>query len=289
MSEDIPPAPWSPVEQALNVYDFGLPRGDTTGWRNVDRLFRIGMEQWTLITGIPHSGKSEWLDALMVNLIERGPDWGFIIYSPENFPVHTHLIKIAEKVVRKPFNPGPSERMTKAEFTDACEMLRGRLSWIDPEYKSVNDLLVAATARAFRWPKLGIILDPWNTVEHLRNHQQTEADYLSQALGQVSAVCREFGCHVFIVAHPQKMLRGTDGKRPVPTPYDVSGGAHWYNKADNIVCVHRDQTEGASDVEIHVQKVRRKWLGHVGIAVLQYDRVTGRYRDETGPCPDDLF
>lgn len=277
------------IAAARDVYQNGLPRGDSTGWRGLDKFFRIGMEQWTLITGIPHSGKSEFLDAMMVNLIERGPEWSFVLYSPENFPAHTHLIKLAEKVARQPFNPGPSARMSEETFSDVAEMLTKRVTWIDPRYKSVNDLLVAASAFAFRTDKVGIVLDPWNTVEHLRDRNQTEADYLSESLGQVSAVCREFGCHVFIIAHPAKMLRGTDGKRPVPTPYDVAGGAHWYNKADNILCVHREQTDGAQDVEIHVQKVRRKWLGRIGVAVLQYDRVTGRYSDDSQPCPDDLL
>src|SRR5690606_17801830 len=64
---------------------------------------------------------------------------------------------------------------------------------------------------------------------------------------------------------------------PVPTPYDISGSAHWYNKADNIITVHRNQAEQTQDVDIHVQKVRFKHIGHIGVATLKYDKVTARY------------
>lgn len=277
------------IAWAKHTYRNGLPRGDSTGWRNVDRLYRIGMEQWTLVTGIPFSGKSEWLDALMVNLIEQGDEWGFYVYSPENFPSYTHMIKLAEKVSRQPFNPGPTERMSEETLADVSEMLLERVQWIYPKDKSVVGILNAATQRAYRWKKLGIVLDPWNTFEHLRDKGQTEADYLSESLAHVVSVVQDIGCHIFIVAHPTKLQRGTDGKRPVPTPYDIAGGAHWYNKADNIVCVHRDQGTNGGDVEIHVQKVRRKWLGRSGMAVLNYDRVTGRYSDQSAGCPDDVL
>jgi len=83
-----------------------------------------------------------------------------------------------------------------------------------------------------------------------------------------------------VVAHPSKLLRGADGKRPVPTPYDIAGSAHWYNKADNIITVHRDQLEPRDQrVQIHVQKVRFKHMGRIGLAELMYDRVTGRYHE----------
>jgi twinkle protein len=92
------------------------------------------------------------------------------------------------------------------------------------------------------------------------------------------------------VVHPTKIQKNKDGTRPVPTPYDISGSAHWYNKADNIITVHREQGTESQDVEIHVQKVRFKHIGHTGLAKLKYDKVTGRYFDlgHSG-VPGDLY
>jgi twinkle protein len=51
-----------------------------------------------VITGTPNSGKSEWLDALLVNLAKQG-GWHFVIFSPENWPLELHHAKIIEKYI----------------------------------------------------------------------------------------------------------------------------------------------------------------------------------------------
>jgi twinkle protein len=64
----------------------------------------------------------------------------------------------------------------------------------------------------------------------------------------------------------------------VPTPYDVAGAAHWRNKADNSITVWRDINDSSSRVtQVHVQKVRFKEIGKVGVAELAYNHVTGDY------------
>jgi twinkle protein len=91
--------------------------------------------------------------------------------------------------------------------------------------------------------------------------------------------------HVWLVAHPAKLFKEANGKYPVPTPYDVSGSAHWRNKADNCIAVWRDQSESRA-VEIHVQKIRHKTTGRIGMVNLSYDAITGRYFDGAGyPAP----
>jgi twinkle protein len=269
--------------RCLRLYEQGLPPGDSTGWPSVDRHYTVARGQWTLITGVPSSGKSEWLDALAMNLMERD-GWTFALYSPENYPTETHLAKLAEKHVRKPFGRGPVERMTEAELQDAMEFVTRHCFWLAPKHKSPAALLEAAD----RWrksarSKFAIVLDPWNALEHLRPQAMSETEYVSETLTLITDFCRAADCHVFVVAHPAKLPRDRDGKRPIPTPYDIHGSAHWYNKADNIVCVHRDQVDGGQDVEIHVQKVRFKHIGRVGFVTLKYDRVTGRYFEFNGP------
>jgi len=129
-------------ERGLALYDKGLPKGSSTGWRGLDELYTVGVGQWTLITGIPHSGKSEWLDALMMNLAESD-DWDFAIYSPENYPTEIHLSKLAEKRVRRPFGPGPTERMSRIEFDTASAWICDHFIWLAPEYKDHLSLLEA--------------------------------------------------------------------------------------------------------------------------------------------------
>ena len=67
----------------------GLGQGETTGYKNVDELYTIREGQLTVVTGIPSSGKSEFIDQIMVNLAENR-DWKFAICSFENEPSLTY-------------------------------------------------------------------------------------------------------------------------------------------------------------------------------------------------------
>jgi twinkle protein len=293
MNYDVPVEyanPQALAGEVLDLYDSGgLPKGDSTGWRAVDEFYTVLPGQWTVVTGIPQSGKSEWLDAMLVNLAEKTKSWQFVVYSPENFPTATHVIKILEKRVRKPFGPGPTERMTKAEAEVGLLWVHDYFKWLTPEYASPEYLLELAGLARTDFRKLGIVLDPWNTLDHERGGM-SETDYISTVLTRVTRTVRATNAHVWLVVHPAKIQKDrTTGKRPTPTPYDISGSAHWYNKADNIVTVHRDQLDGGQDVEIHVQKVRFKHVGHVGIATLKYDRITGRYFDAPAGVIYDRF
>jgi twinkle protein len=263
----------------------GMPKGASTGWPTVDQFYTVGRGQWTVVTGAPGSGKSEWLDALLINLAETG-DWFFAVYSPENYPTVGHLVKLVEKRVRKPFGNGPTERMTEREYMEGAAWVLERFKWLTADLASPEALLDKALQYA-PGKKLGVVLDPWNTLEHQRGGLN-ETDYISLVLTKVTHLARDSDAHVWLVVHPAKIQRNKDGTRPVPTPYDISGSAHWYNKADNIITVHRDQAEGGQDVEIHVQKVRFKHLGHVGMASLKWDKVTGRYFEFGGPDLRDV-
>lgn len=257
----------------------GLPKGSSTGWPLIDELYTVGLGQWTCLTGTPNSGKSEWLDALMVNLAKREP-WKFVVYSPENHPLELHHSKIIEKYVGKPFGPGPTERASWEEVEAAEAWMEGKFFFAKPDRPDILTILQEAsiyTSVGNRW-KTGIVIDPWNQLEHYRPQGMMETEYVSQTLSAVISWVREHNCHLWLVAHPAKMQKNKDGVLPVPTPHDISGSAHFWNKADNCITVWRDQREYTKqEVQIHVQKVRFKHIGHIGAAELLYDRVTGRY------------
>jgi twinkle protein len=107
----------------------------------------------------------------------------------------------------------------------------------------------------------------------------SETDYISHALKRCRQFARRMGVHVWMVAHPAKLRKDNDGTYPVPTLYDISGSAHWRNKADNGLCLWRDFGNHMAPVEVHVQKIRFKQIGSIGMAQLRYRKVTGRYLD----------
>lgn len=276
----------SPAHLMLQVSDLwerGLPPGFKTGWPSMDKHYSVVPGQVTVITGWPGSGKSEWLDALLVNLMHQG--WRHAIYSPENQPIELHVAKILEKVIGKPFGRGPTERMTKAEFQEVVvEVLASRFAFVKvPEDGALSAMKVIDAA--VPWLELfpndprSLVIDPWNELEHFRPREISETEYVSMTLQQVRTWARNRNVHVFIVAHPQKARR-ENGKLPIPTLDLISGSQHWWNKADAGITVYRDpSTPDAQEVQVHVQKVRFKHVGRPGLVELNYDRVTGKYHE----------
>ena len=116
-----------------------------------------------------------------------------------------------------------------------------------------------------------LVIDPWNEMDHYRPSGLSETEYISRILTELRRAAREFKTHLFLVAHPMKLNKGPDGNYPVPRPYDISGSAHWFNKADNCIAIWRDVMNNPQLTQVHVQKVRFNSTGHPGVAELMYD------------------
>jgi twinkle protein len=267
-------------DNVRSLWKKGLPPGDRTGWSVLDRHYTVAPGQFSVVTGWPSSGKSEWLDALLVNLSRQG--WKFAIFSPENQPVELHIAKILEKLAGKPFGAGPSERLTEEEVDEFSDELEQSFAFVESQSDdalTAKEVIEAAEPYLQKWgeEKRGLIIDPWNELEHWRPVGLTETEYVSKTLSYVRSWARRNKVHVWIVAHPQKMKR-EDGKLPVPTPDMISGSQHWWNKSDCAITVWRDLARfDSQEVDVYVQKCRFKHIGRSGFVTLHYDRVTGRY------------
>ena len=111
------------------LYERGLMGGKSTGFRDLDSLYTVLQGQLTVVTGLPGSGKSEWVDAVMVNLAEQH-DWKFAVASFEN-PPPLHIIKLCEKRARLPFFEGRNERMTEDQMAEARSWVNEHFAFLD--------------------------------------------------------------------------------------------------------------------------------------------------------------
>jgi twinkle protein len=188
------------------------------------------------------------------------------------------MMKLAEKYIGKPYNPGPHVRMTHQEASKAKDWIAGHFHWVMPEKPSLDEILDKARALVFRRGARVLVIDPWNEVEHSRPPGMTEAEYVSESLMRLRRFARKHELLLIVVAHPRLLEKKADGSYPVPTPYDISGGAMWRNKADNCIAVYSPNlTDPSGAIEIHVQKVKFKLFGQVGMVPMTWDRLTGRY------------
>lgn len=264
------------------LYEHGHKRGLETGWREVDRLYTICPGQVTVVTGIPGSGKSNWVDALCVNLA-CFHGWRFAIFSPENMPIPDHAARLCEKYTSQPFFEGPTARMTRQTLEDAKAWVHEHFWWTMPDSEddwTLDKILDAAQALVFRKGINGLVIDPWNELEHLRPKEMTQTEYIGRELRRIRQFARRAQIHIWVVAHPAKLYRSKDtGQYPVPSLYDVSDSANWRNKPDCGLVVWRDFKNDQEPVAIHVQKIRFRHVGKVGIAKLEYIKPTATYAD----------
>jgi len=265
------------VEDTIDLLNKPDHLGLSTGWSGLDPHYRVSPSEVTVITGIPNMGKSEWMDALMINMIQSQL-WKFGIFSAENFPVKHHMLKLLAKFTGKPFYG--QERMTDDIARNGMDILDDHIKFIgtQEENVTVESILEQARILNYRYGLNGLIIDPWNTVEHKFRDSENETNYVSRILATLNTFAKIHEIHIWVVAHPRKMENDADRKPVVPSPYDISGSANWYNKCDNCITVYRHKNEDEDYVGIHVQKVRFQYKnGKPDTAKLQYDLQTGRY------------
>lgn len=269
-------------EEIIALHANGIERGRATGWAALDPYYTVKPGELTVVTGIPSSGKSNFIDCLMVNLA-AAHDWRFALFSPENLPTEQHMAMIAEKYAGAPFFLSEYGRIKREQLDRALDWAGEHFSWIMPSSEddwTVEKILDAAGKLCLRRGIRGLVLDPWNELEALRPPSMSETEYVSHALKRIRVFARQRQIHVWVVVHPAKMYRGDGGAYPVPTLYDCSGSAHWRNKADNGLVVFRKlDAEDQAEVQIHVQKIRFRHVGKRGMVKLYYHSACATYRE----------
>lgn len=259
------------------LYETGRKGGEYPGWEGLAKLYTVKRRQFTVTTGIPGAGKTAFLDNLLINLAVRAK-WKFAVCSVENQPLEDHLSVLLEIFTGQPFSDGPTPRMDGRTMDRALEFFEEHFIFVlpDEEQRTLEGIIKLVNQLSVD----GVIVDPWNELEHRRPPQMTETEYVSQALSKMRHQARTHDQHWWLVAHPTKLQKDKNtGKYLVPTLYDIAGSAHFRNKCDFGIVVWRD-TEDNAPTTVFVQKVRFRWCGQMGQCDLYFDRVTGRFSED---------
>ena len=258
------------------LYDKGAGKGESTGYESVDELYSIVPGQVTIVTGIPSSGKSEFIDQIMVNMATT-KGWKFGICSFENEP-RFHIAKLMSKRAGVHFFEGYHRRMDKEEARAAFNFVNEHFAFVHQDDGSLADLdsiLDRLRVAILRFGIRGAVIDPYNFISR-DSRDKSETEWISDMLTKVKAFAMGHGIHIWFVAHPTKMQRGADGRIPPPGGFDISGSAAWFAKADCGLTVHREKEE-PTVAQIHIWKCRFAWVGKQGQTNLLYNTATTRY------------
>ena len=261
-------------EDRINdLFTKGTGKGFSTGYSSVDSIYTVAPGQLTVVTGYPSSGKSNFIDQVMVNLA-RANDWKFAVCSFENQP-EIHITRLMEIYTQKRFFEG-KERMTQHERDAAFAWVKEHFLFIDSQGEEPNTLdsiLDRARVAVKRMGVRGLIIDPYNYID-LNRDNTTETEAISNMLTRVQKFCKAHDVHTFFIAHPSKINRA-GVEQPRPDCMSISGSMAWWAKTDNGITVHRQEQW----VEIAVWKCRYRWVGTQGETSLLYNTTSGTYSE----------
>jgi twinkle protein len=141
---------------------------------------------------------------------------------------------------------------------------------------TIDGILAKTAELVLRKGIKGLLIDPWNYIEHKVPNGQTETQYISDVLSKIRMAARKLGIHIFLIAHPTKLQKDkATGKYEVPTMYSISGSANFFNKTDNGLTIYRDFETNV--VTAYVQKIRWWWLGKVGFTSFSFNTLSRQY------------
>ena len=252
-------------ENGVKNYSIGLP--------NAENYFKMELGQWSVVTGIPNSGKSDVIDQICCNMALKY-DMRCAMFAPESFPYEGHIKRIANKLNQTNCN--------NDQLNETKDFIQDHFYWvkIDLENLTLKGILNAFRDLVFQKGINVCVIDPWNMLDH---SAQRDHSYIGRALSEITQFCQQTNTHLFLVAHPRK-IESENGRYKKPTLYDISGSADFFNKAYNGLIVYRcigERTKYNSDVvKIYIEKVKRKENGQLGDFDLAPDfKNGGIYKD----------
>lgn len=258
------------------LYQHGLPRGEVIGQRLFDEHLSFLQGQLCTVTGIPNHGKSDFVDHICERLAVRHK-WKTAYFSPENFPIALHVSKISEKIIGKPFEG--ADRMSREELDQARAFMNDHFFFIRPSDESFTlDNILSVAKKLIRQKGINaLVIDPWNTLEHQVPFGMSETSHINSLLAKLTSFIQRNNVLGFLIAHPTKMKKDKHTRKyEVPTLYDISGSANFFNKTFNGFCVYRDFSKKTTTV--FIQKVKFRHMGQVGQVEFEYDLFNGRYK-----------
>ena len=244
-----------------DVTDFvkhGFKPGFQVGLSNFDNIFSTYTGQFITVTGIPSSGKSDFVDQMCVGY-NQNYGWKTGFASPENTPNYLH----AHKLMRKVWGNMPNvDDIDTDKWNEVAQHVNDNFFFIDMDKYSLESVLRKGAELVKRKGIKCLVIDPFNKVRDKNASSLDVNTYTMEYLTKIENFAKKFDVLVFIVAHPTKMYKDKDGQIEEPNMYNIKGGGEWYDASYHGILVHRDYD--AKTVKAKVLKVKFQNLGENG-------------------------
>lgn len=238
----------------------------STGWPELDEIWKPYPGQLTVVTGVAGHGKSTLLLNVIANMA-RESDVRSFMYVPEN---EGHILEKLRLIWgdREGFDIFAEQQcFVQSAAPAAYDAVPKTLPWVldRAEIAVTNDEVDV------------LLIDPWNELERAKPKDMLLSDYIGQCLMYLKQFCRSREVAVILVAHPTKA--GVEQGK-TPTLADIEGSMNWYNKCDNGLIVVRNPV--GNTAKVISAKVREIGAGRRGECHFAVDERTGIFTPQYG-------
>lgn len=256
-------------------------RQHVSGMPGLDERYRVRRGDFCVLTGIPGSGKTTWMNDLAFRMAENH-GWRTCFASFEQPPQTEHM-----RNLRRLFAGRPEHEMSGDKVREADAWIERHFSFVVPhedQDSTLDEVLEMLATSIVRHEADMCVIDPWNELDHARDKFQSLTEYVGDSIRRLKRFAKKFSVHLVVVAHPQKPAGSRDGAIPEPSLYSISDSAHWYNKADVGVVLHPKRSDlGHHFTQVRIAKSKyHDQIGFPGVVPMTLNTVTGRY-SETSP------
>jgi twinkle protein len=245
-----------------------------TGIEALDQHMSVVLGSLTVFSGYSNMGKSTVLNTILANALTRGVNICLASFETAPKPI------LRDELARAMLGCSFDDFTRHPERDRAYSMLEKQLTVISNALDDEADIdldayLELARIAVVRDGAKIVVLDPWNELEHKRQRDETETEYIGRAIRALKRFARRYSVALWVIAHPTK----PQGKTGAPGLYDIAGSANWANKADYGLIYHRpDKT--VNEGTLSIVKVRMGFPGGCGVIAVKLDTDTSRITED---------
>jgi len=198
-------------DEVIEFVKNGFKRGYQIGLENFDNIFSTYTGQFITVTGIPSSGKSDFVDQMVVGY-NKLYGWKTAFASPENAPTYLH----AHKLMRKIWGNMPTiNDINTGKWTEVAETVNENFFFIDMEKYNLEEVLSKGAELVKRKGIKCLVIDPYNKIRS--NDSLSDVNvYTMEYLSKIEVFAKKYDVLVIIVAHPTTMYRNQEGNMEEP-------------------------------------------------------------------------